>query len=42
MQTVIFLLGNSKCWWLSWKEFTCQCRRQGFHPWAEKIPWRKK
>ena len=25
-------------WWLSGKEFTCQCRRWGFHPWSGKIP----
>ena len=25
-------------WWLSGKEFTCQCRRHGFGPWAGKIP----
>ena len=27
-------------WWLSGKESIC--RRPGFHPWVEKIPWRKK
>ena len=29
----------------SGKEFTCQCRRhkrQRFHPWVGKIPWRRK
>ena len=25
-------------WWLSGKEFTCQCRRHGFDPWSGKIP----
>ena len=25
-------------WWLSGKEFACQCRRHGFHPWVGKIP----
>ena len=25
-------------WWLSGKEVTCQCRRQGFDPWSRKIP----
>ena len=25
-------------WWLSGKEFTCQCRRHRFDPWARKIP----
>ena len=34
------LLGLS--WWLSSKETTCQCRRQGFDPWVGKIPWKKK
>ena len=25
-------------WWLSGKESTCQCRRQGFKPWSRKAP----
>ena len=25
-------------WWLSGKEFTCQYRTGGFHPWSGKIP----
>ena len=25
----------------SGKEFTCQCRRSRFDPWAGKIPWRR-
>ena len=29
-------------WWLSGKESTCQCMRQGFDPWVRKIPWRRK
>ena len=29
-------------WWLSGKEFTCQCRRRGFYPCSGKIPWRMK
>jgi len=29
-------------WWLSGKEFTCQCRRRRFEPWVRKIPWRRK
>ena len=29
-------------WWLSGKEFACQCRRRGFDPWVGKIPWSKK
>ena len=28
--------------WLSNKKFTCKCRRHRFHPWVEKIPWRRK
>ena len=28
--------------WLSGKESACQCRRHRFHPWVEKIPWRRK
>ena len=28
--------------WLSGKEYTYQCRRRGFDPWAGKIPWRRK
>ena len=26
-------------WWLNGKEYSCQCRRQGFDPWVGKIPW---
>ena len=29
-------------WWLSGKEFACQCRRLGFIPWVRKIPWKRK
>ena len=29
-------------WWLSGKESSCHCRRHGFDPWVEKIPWRRK
>ena len=25
-------------WWLSDKESVCQCRRQGFNPWSDRIP----
>ena len=28
-------------WWLSGKEFTCQCRKYVFSPWVGKIPWRR-
>ena len=29
-------------WWLSGKEFACQCRRLGFDPWVGQIPLRRK
>ena len=29
-------------WWLSGKEFTCQCRKYGFNPSVKAIPWKKK
>ena len=29
-------------WWISGKEFPCQCRRLRFDPWSGKIPWRRK
>ena len=29
-------------WWLRGKESACHCRRCSFHPWAGKIPWRRK
>jgi len=29
-------------WWLKGKESTCQCRKHGFDPQLEKIPWRRK
>ena len=28
--------------WLRGKESTCQCRRCGFDPCVEKVPWRRK
>ena len=40
--TFIFKYVHRLPWWLSGKESTCQCRRWGFDPWAEKIPWRRK
>ena len=39
MTTTIKLIGLP--WWVSVKEFACQCRRHGFNPWVGKIPWRK-
>ena len=29
-------------WWLSDKEYACQCKRSGFDPWVKKIPCRRK
>ena len=37
------VFGNCRC--TSGEEPACQCRRHkrcGFHPWVEKIPWRRK
>ena len=28
-------------WWLSGTEYTCQCKRCEFSPWAGKTPWRR-
>ena len=34
------------CLWASqmvqWRRIRLQCRRLGFYPWVEKIPWRRK
>ena len=46
---LVYLLVSSMClahkkhqsglpWWLSGKEFACQCRRHGLDPWTRKIP----
>ena len=29
-------------WWLSGKEYICQCRKLKFDPWVEKIFWRRR
>ena len=29
-------------WWLSGKEYACQCRRHRFNSWVGKVPWRRK
>ena len=29
-------------WWLSWPRIHLHCRRAGFNPWLEKVPWRRK
>ena len=34
-------LPNGLPLWLSGKEFTCQCRRPGFNPWAGKSSWKR-
>ena len=33
---------NGPPWRLSGRESACRCRRPGFDPWVEKIPWRRK
>ena len=33
---------NGPPWRLSDRESACRCRRPGFDPWVEKIPWRRK
>ena len=40
LSSIIMLQGL--LWWLSGKEPACQYRRQGFDPWVQKIPWRRK
>ena len=42
---LLYLVQKLKPRWLKGKEFSCQCRRcrrPGFDPWVEKIPWRRK
>ena len=29
-------------WWLTGKEFICQCRRRRFNSWVRKVFWRRK
>ena len=29
-------------WWLSCKEFACQCRRLWLDPWVRRMPWRRR
>ena len=31
---------NEFPWWLSGKDFTCQCRSHKFDPWVRESPWR--
>ena len=40
LNNIIIQLGLPQ--WLDGKEATCQYRRQGFHPWVGKIPWRRR
>ena len=35
------MLWSGLTWWLSGKQFTCQCSRCRFHPWVRKIPCRR-
>ena len=28
-------------WWFRWKRIHLQCSRPGFHPWFQKIPWKR-
>ena len=36
-----FLLFKCWAWWLKQWRIPLQCRRLGFDPWVEKIPWRR-
>ena len=38
---VICIYSHGLPWWLSWERVHLQCRRPGFNPWVEKIPWRR-
>ena len=45
MQKFVFGTNAKLPWWLSGKEYACQCRRprrRGFDHWVRKIPWRSK
>ena len=33
---------STHTWWLSGKDFSCQCKRRGLSPWVRKIPCRRK
>ena len=35
----MFLYGQLP-WWLSGKEYACQCRRRGFDPWVRSLGWK--
>ena len=36
-EIISFQFSLKLSWWLSGKEFACQCRRHGFDPWSSKI-----
>ena len=43
LDTCVYIQQNIR--WLSGKEFVCQYKKYGFHPWVpwvRKIPWRRK
>ena len=40
--TRCFTLFSGLPWWLSGKEFSCQCRRHRLDLWVRKIPWWRK
>ena len=43
VHTIVYLwvLNSQLPWWLSGKEFSCQCRRHRFDPWVRKISWKR-
>ena len=38
VRSLDFKIHSELPWWSSGKESACQCRRQGFDPWFDKIP----
>ena len=41
----LIIAAQTNCWfpwWLSGKEFACQCKVLEFDPWVGKIPWKRK
>ena len=38
----ISFMTNGFPWWLRWVRICLQCRRPGYFPWLEKIPWRRR
>ena len=39
--SLVHLSNLRSFWWLRWQKIHVQCRRPGFDPWVEKIPWRR-